>query len=199
MWSFSPMYTTSRSGSGDNTIWTDCNTAGLGLFDLPEVDPGFEDSDEWHISWHVAENELYPPSNETLGSDNIYPEYRTVSVRSCLSEPYSAPCKVFASGPFLLISLLCVLFGSLLSVLVSSFHWRKESCQCLGDDLKVFMTHGPDIARTSGTEPMVWKGTKKRWGQVVSRRMWLWTYIPIGVFLVGGTIVLCVFGSSSLQ
>lgn len=199
LWSFSPTCTTTRSGSGDNSIWTYCNTAGLGLFDLPEVDPGWEDSDEWHLSWHVAENELYPPSNEMFGSDNIYPEYRTVSVKYCLSEPYSAPCKVLATGPFLLISLLCVLFGSLLSVLVSSFHWRKESCQCLGDALKVFMTHGPHITRTSGTEPMVWKDTKKRWGQVVSRRMWLWTYIPIGVFLVGGTIVLCVFGSSSLQ
>ncbi|KAG6358968.1 hypothetical protein INS49_012488 [Diaporthe citri] len=51
----------------------------------------------------------------------------------------------------------------------------------------------------SDTDPIVWKDAKKRCGQVVSRRMWLWTYTPIGLFLVGGPVFFSVFGSSSLQ
>lgn len=204
LWSFSPICTASRSGTGENTIDTYCKDSKTSKFlsagfDLSEVDTGFEDPTVWHISWYLHENGFYQPSDWGFGSGSIYPEYQTVAVKYCLSEPYSAPCKVFASGPFLLISLVCVLLGFILSVLVSSFHWRKESCQCLGDALKVFITHGPGITRMSGAEPMVWKDAKKRWGKVVSRRMWLWTYIPIGVFLVGGTICLGVFGSSSLQ
>lgn len=202
LWSFSPMCTTERSGSGDNTIWTYCEggytTSGFGSAGSypPQVDIGSEVPKVWNISWYPEGND-YP--SDVFGSGDIYPEYQTLAVKYCLSEPYSAPCKVFVSGPFLLISLICVTLGSILSVLVSSFHWRKESCQCLGDALKVFMMHGPDITRMSGTGPMVWKDAKKRWGQVVSRRMWLWTYIPIGVFLLGGTILLGVFGFPSLQ
>lgn len=202
LWSFTPICSTTRSGSGSNLIWTSCRDSdtsefGSAGFDLPEFDGSSEVPNVWDIPWYPVGNEFYPTSQ--FGNGDIYPEYQTVAVKYCLSEPYSAPCKVFVSGPFLLISLVCVLMGSILSILVTSFHWRKESCQCLGDALKVFMVHGTDITRISGTGPVVWKDAKKRWGQVVSRRMWLWTYIPIGLFLVGGTICLCVFGSSSLQ
>lgn len=201
LWSFSPTCSAERSGSGDNTIWTYCSGVG---FNLP-LDIGSEFPKKgWNLSLYpygdecFGDDECYPsePPDGLFGNGQIYPEYQTPAVKYCLSEPYSAPCKVFVSGSFLLISLVCVLLESILSGLVSSFHWRKESCQCLGDALKVFMTHGPDITRVSGTGPMVWKDAKKRWGHVVSRRMWLWTYIPIGLFLVGGTICLCAFGGS---
>lgn len=200
LWSFSPICTTTRSGSSENAVWTYCKGEFVsGGYDLPEFDTSSEISKAWHTSWHSYGDEFYGPSDGAFESDKIYPEYQTVAVKYCLSEPYSAPCKIFVSGPFLLISLVCVLLGSILSVLVSSFHWRKESCQCLGDALKVFMIHGPDITRMCGTNPMVWKDAKKRWGQVVSRRVWLWTYIPIGLFLVGGTVFFSVFASRSLQ
>lgn len=150
----------------------------------------------WNITWQPYPY-LHYYSNPAFGNGDIYPQYQTLAVKYCLSEPYSAPCKVFVSSPFLLISLFCVLLGSLLSGVVSWFHWRKETCQCLGDALKVFMLHGPGISRTSSTGLIVWKDTTERWGRVVSRRMWLWTYIPIGVFLMGGTACFFALGGSA--
>lgn len=202
LWSFSAGCVTARAGRVGNDIPTFCSYSstswyGIDAFKVPWANADSGVPKAWNMTWKFSPYRGDP--SLVFRDGEINPEYQTLTVKYCLSEPYSAPCKVFVSGPFLLISLLCVLLGSILSIVASSLQWRRETCQCLGDALKVFMIQSPGISRISGTVPIVWKDSNKRWGRVVSRRMWLLTYIPIVLFLVGGTACFCAFGSSFLK
>lgn len=133
-------------------------------------------------------------------------KFRYVSVKYCLSEPYSAPCKIYASNFFLLVIMLCTLLGCTCSLLVARLCWYEETCQSLGDALQAFLKHGETFVQTRYTTPLgsegaassssrwtpvsKWRNATFRWGQVINKKRWLWTYVPIGIFLLGGSAAL---------
>lgn len=134
--------------------------------------------------------------------------FQSIMVKYCLSEPYQAPCKIYTSNFFLLVSLICTLLGFIVSVLVSYYSWSRETCQSLGDALQVFLKDGKSFITVSGalssgcnsndgelpiarwTPVLKWKRTRPKWGQTVSTTIWVCTYVPIGVVVLGGITVL---------
>lgn len=150
------------------------------------------------------------------GADMKVP-FQTPRVKYCLSEPYSAPCKVYVSNFFLLVTMLCTLFGCTCSTLIARFCWHKETCQSIGDALQVFLEDGesfvqmpgalPAGCNSGGTAPSParwtpmskWEAARPRWGQAVSKSMWLGAYVPIGMLLLAGSAALGAMGKNLSQ
>ncbi|PHH85729.1 hypothetical protein CDD83_11242 [Cordyceps sp. RAO-2017] len=136
-----------------------------------------------------------------LVPDHMDPALGSFTVDYCLSEPYVAPCKLAASTPILLINLACVLVGFASCSLIAYVCWNDESCQSLGDAIQALMGSSDLVfkaAASTDAEPssvIRWKETRKRWGHVVGRSMWFCTYVPIGLVLVGGSVVFVQFGA----
>lgn len=138
-------------------------------------------------------------------------------VKYCFSEPYSTPCKVYVSNFFLLVTMLCIFFGCACSTIITWSCWHEETCQSLGDVLQTFLKDGetffqmkgalaPDCA-SEGTSPPSnrstlvtnWKKARPQWGQSISRRTWLWTYVPMGILLLDAAANLGYFGKQVSQ
>lgn len=60
------------------------------------------------------------------------------------------------------------------------------------------MTRKFEGGESTHVQPLIWSNVERRWGRVVSKRMWLWTYIPIGLFLLGGTAMYSWLGVETL-
>lgn len=144
-------------------------------------------------------------------------EFQSSRIKYCLSEPYSAPCKVYVSNIFLLITTLCIFLGCTCSTLISRFCWHQDTCQSLGDALQVFLKEGQTFVQMPGASPVgghseitepastrwtpvdKWKEARPRLGQAISKRVWLWTYVPIGMLLLGGSAALGAMGENISQ
>jgi hypothetical protein len=138
---------------------------------------------------------------------NTSAAFQNISVKYCISEPYQAPCKVYASNFFLLVTLFCIFLGCICSVLVTYSCWHKETCQSIGDALQAFLKDGESFIQVPGAltsdcnlnsgEPSVtrwtpvlkWKGTRSTWGQTASTTIWIWTCVPIVIFVFGGSAI----------
>lgn len=210
LWSFATYCEVDREGYVNNGGYTKCS---LSYYDssCPELcaQQAWGEGvvrDNSSISWLIGPLD-----------DDIRDAFRVPRVKYCLSEPYFAPCKVYVSNFFLLVTMLCVLLGCICSALVARFCWHKETCQSLGDVLHVFLNHGkrfaqnPSDLREHGNQEAIeppsirwtpvskWKLSRHRWGQAISKRMWLWTYSPIGMLLLSGSSALGALGESISQ
>lgn len=134
---------------------------------------------------------------------HINPAFHSLPIDHCLSEPYPAQCKLVASASFLLINMACVLVGCASSALIAWVCWNYESCQVIGDALQAFMKNSDLVIDSSAykrshmelsTKLSMTNTTARRMGrrivtgrlgQVVSLKMWLWTYIPFALFILG--------------
>lgn len=212
LWSFAISCYVNRDGYYDNTGYTGCSLS----YENPS-ELGYDDRDLWggqdtfgdtsSISWFSSS------ANYTAMRD----AFQVQRVKYCLSEPYSAPCKIYLSNFFLLVTVLCVLLGWTCSILIARFCWHKETCQSLGDALQIFLKHGETVIQMpgilpagcspAGTAPLFtrwtpvrkWKAAGPRWGQAINKRMWLWTYVPIVTLLLGGSVALVAWGEDISQ
>lgn len=207
LWSFAISCYVNRDDFLDNGGFIQCSASDGN----PSYPNDYDSTDIWgqgtvgdtsNVSW------LRGSYNESFVSD----AFQIQRVKYCLSEPYSAPCKIYLSNFFLVVTLLCVLLGWACSILIVRFCWDKETCQSLGDALQVFLKDGeslvqvpgsfPTGCRPEGTSPpstrwtpvSKWEETRPRWGQAMSKKMWLWTYMPIGALLLGGSAALGALG-----
>lgn len=210
LWSFATYCEVNRDGFYDNGGYTKCrlsNDDSDGSFAYgPQAWGEGIVRDDSSISWLIG------PADH-----NMQDAFRIPRVKYCLSEPYSAPCKVYVSNFFLLVTMLCVLLGFICSTLIACFCWHKETCQTLGDVLHVFLETGetfvqmpsslPTGSDSEGIAPPFirwtpvskWKESRPRWGQAISKRMWFWTYVPISMLLLGGSSALGVLGKNISQ
>lgn len=192
LWSFATNCVTHRVGSDRNRQYSKCTGS------------DFRTTEDWD------EGTVANSSTACFLFDgwNINSEFQNVSVKYCLSEPYSPPCKVYVSNLFLLVTLLCTLLGCACSNLIARLCWHEETCQSLGDALQVFLKHGEAFVQVSCARPIgysqestapssmrwtpvkKWDNTRKLWGQAVSKKRWLATYVPIGILLSGGSAAL---------
>lgn len=159
-------------------------------------------------------------------SDGLYPcatESRVkITVRDALdfSPVYDVippPCIVYVSNFFLMVTILCIILGCTCSAFVARFCWHKETCQSLGDALQVFLEEGETLVQMPGTLPAgcnsegtappstrwtpvsKWEEARPRWGQAISKSMWLGTYVPIAALLLGGSAALAALRQSIPQ
>lgn len=210
LWSFATYCEVDRVGYHNNSGYTRCSlsndSADIQSMYIPQAWGEGLVRDNPSISW------LVHPVDPYMGD-----AFRNPRIKYCLSEPYSAPCKVYVSNFFLLITMLCVLLGCMLSASIARFYWHKETCQSLGDALDVFLKDGQTFVQKPGaipaghnseaTEPSPlrwtpvtkWKDSRPLWGQAISKRMWVWTYLPIGTLLLGGSAALGVLGENISQ
>lgn len=211
LWSFATFCEVDRVGYYNNGGYTRCgfsrgNDNGSGLI-APEP---------WGDSAIINISSISVLSSKVHDWD-MREIFQTPRAKYCLSEPYSAPCKVYVSNLFLLITTLCIFLGCTCSMVVTHFCWHKETCQSLGDALQAFLTDGeafvqlprefaavcnPEGAASYSTRWMPvtkWKEARPRWGQAASKRMWILTYAPIGVLLLGGSAALGALGKSISQ
>lgn len=205
LWSFSLSCKVDRDGNVDNRGSISCKLPYENHGDeLGQIDrgPGFADQRTEEDAWTI-----YGPAG-AWENFSMPSSYHSQTVKYCLSEPYSAPCKVYVSNLFLLITMFCVLLGCICSVLISRFCWDKETCQSLGDALQAFLKHGETFSQLrdnspyafipgSATPPRIqwtpictWTKTRMLWGRTVSKTVWLWTYVPIVAILFGGSAAL---------
>lgn len=211
LWSFAISCYVNRDGSYDNTGYTGCSLS----YENPS-EFGYDDRDLWgqdtvgdasSISWFSSSTNY-----SSMGD-----AFQIQRVKYCLSEPYSAPCKIYLSNFFLLVTVLCVLLGWTCSILIARFCWHKETCQSLGDALQIFLNDGETLIQMPGTLPAgcslagtaplstrwtpmsKWKEAGPRWGQAISKQIWLWTYVPIGTLLLGGSVALGAWGEDVSQ
>lgn len=212
LWSFdincsvdtqSGWYSTCRTSYDDNSALEEFETPGVGY--IYYTYPGEESVTE--IPW----------THSPLSPFNTSADFQSISVKYCLSEPYQAHCKIYASNFFLLLTLICILLGCTCSVLITYSSWYKETCQSLGDALQAFLKDGesfvqmPEVS-TLGCYPnseeyavsrwtpvLKWKGTRSKWSQNVSTTTWIWIYVPIGIVLLGGSAILGSFSLFILQ
>lgn len=186
------------------------------------------DTEMWHTSCKVSYDdnavgwdlwsiykEVSLPISWIHGPDsasNTSAAFQNISVKYCLSEPYQAPCKVYVSNLFILVTLSCVFLGFICSGLVTHCFWNKDTCQSLGDALQVFLRDGGGFVQVpgalnsdsnlSGGAPSVhrwtpilkWEEGRPRWGQAISTTTWVWIYVPMGISLVAAPVVLLIFG-----
>lgn len=211
LWSFATYCGVNRDGSYNNGGSTRCNvsynnTDGSGIY-VPE--PWGEDAlrDTSSTSWF----------SRPIDDSDLRVEFQTPHIKYCLSEPYSAPCKVYASNLFLFVTTVCILLGCTCSTVISRFCWHKDTCQSLGDALQAFLKDGETFVQIQGpslvggdsesieppstrwTPVYKWKEVRSRWGQAISKRVWLWTYAPIGTLLIGGSAALGALGENISQ
>lgn len=178
LWTFAINCDAHRFDEWNNKQYTSCDGSNLD-FSSPSV-------------W-------YPMGDQS----NISALFVDIRLKYCLSEPYSAPCKVFVSNLFLLVTMLCIIVGCTCSIVLARFCWHEGTCQSVGDALQTFLKEGGTFVQKPYTSPAgcnleggapsfmqwtpvrKWKKAKRRWGQAVGRKRWLWTYIPISVLLLG--------------
>lgn len=208
LWSFATYCEVNRVGSYDNSGSTRCSlsyddSGPSGTYTLEDWGEGaFRDTPS--MSW------LSSPVDDS----GLRVEFQTSRIKYCLSEPYSAPCKVYVSSFFLLVTMLCVFLGCTCSALISRSCRHKDTCQSLGDALQVLLKEGETFAQmpvssptggnSESTEPaptrwtpvIRWKEARPRLGQAISKRAWLWTYVPIGTLLLGGSAALGALGEN---
>lgn len=220
-----PAYTLETLGYYDpnllNSLWS------FAIYCKIDRYMGRVDTEMWHTSCKVSYDDnavgwdIWSSYNEKAlqiywtrtpdSAANRSPAFQNISVKYCLSEPYQAPCKVYVSNLFMLVTLSCVLLGFICSCLVTHSFWEKETCQSLGDALQVFLKDGgsfvqmPDTTNSGSnlgggaasdsrwTPVLQWEGGRPRWGQAISTTTWVWIYVPIGISLVGGSAVLQIF------
>lgn len=204
LWSFAVYCEVIREGFPDNNGLTSCHLSYDDVWAFFEYEDWGKSTitDTWDTSWPSSPIEI----------SSMRDAFQYPPVKYCLSEPYSAPCKVYISNFFLLVTTCCILLGCTCSTLVARFCWHKEPCQSLGDALQVFLKDGeafvqmPSILPTGcnpeGAAPpstrwtplSKWEGARLRWGQAISITMWIGTYVPITVILLVGSVVLGLLG-----
>lgn len=209
LWSFAVSCEINRDGDYCNEGDTECS---LSFDDFDGVYP----AENWGASGGRYDFGMDWPSSP-VESSSMRDAFQYPRVKYCLSEPYSAPCKVYISNFFLLVTMCCILLGCTCLTLGSRFFWHKETCQSLGDALQVFLKDGEAFVQmpkafpagcnledtapdpTRWTPVSKWERTRPRWGQAISKRMWIGTYVPIGVLLLGGSAALGLLGEGLLQ
>lgn len=213
LWSFATYCEVSRVDSYDNSGSTRCSllydVPGLSVLDKYTLEDWGEGAfrDTPSLSW------LSSPVDDS----DLSVEFQTSRIKYCLSEPYSAPCKVYVSNCFLLVTMVCILLGCTCSALISHFCRHEDMCQSLGDALQVFLKEGDAFAQmpvaspagidSESMEPAStrwtpvdrWKEDGPRLSQAISRRLWLCTYVPIGTLLLGGSTALAALGKNISQ
>lgn len=216
LWSFATYCEVNRDDAFLNGGYTACMSSydGSGQSDLSTQD--FFTQDPWGAA-ASRDTSSAPWFSSPYNVSDIRTAFQTPQVKYCLSEPYSTTCKVYASNFFLLITTLCILLGCTGSTLIARLCWHKETCQSLGDALRVFLKDGGAFAQKTSSIPAgcnsevtqtpcirwtpvsKWEESKPRWGQAISKRMWLWTYAPICTVLLGGSAALGALGKNISQ
>lgn len=211
LWSFATYCEVTRAGYYKNGGYTRCRLT------YNDSYQGWDfDSVPWGEGTVKDTSSIFWLSNSHNDSD-IRVAFQNPRAKYCLSEPYSAPCKVYVSNFFLLVTAVCVLLGCICSIWVARFCWYKETCQSLGDALQAFLRDRETFVQISSPLPAghdsevtpprstwwtpvsKWKEATPRWGQAINKTMWLWTYLPIGILLLGASIALGVFGENISQ
>lgn len=216
LWSFATYCEVNRDDAFLNGGYTTCMSSydGSGQSDL--FTQAFFTQDPWGAA-ASRDTSSAPWFSSPYNVSDIRVAFQTPQVKYCLSEPYSTTCKVYSSNFFLLITTVCILLGCIGSTLVSRLCWHKETCQSLGDALRVCLKDGGVFAQKTSaipagcnsevTQPLCirwtpvskWEDSKPRWGQAISKRMWLWTYAPICTVLLGGSAALGALGENISQ
>lgn len=209
LWSFAVYCEVNRDGFYCNDGETQCS---LSYDYIDDSYPG----ESWGESAGRDIFSMYWPSSPVAFS-SLRDAFQYPHVKYCFSEPYSAPCKVYISNFFLMITMCCTFLGCTCSTLVARFYRHKETCQSLGDTLQVFLKHGETFVQMPSTLPAgcnpedaaplstrwtpvsKWEGARPRWGQAISKRMWIGTYVLIGVLLFGGSAALGLLGEGLSQ
>lgn len=208
LWSFAVYCEVRREGYYDNAGYTQCS-----------VSKNMSETSDLYAaeSWGGMPNSIFRRSTPVGSSFMMRGAFEDPQVKYCLSEPYSAPCKVYVSNFFLLVTISCILFGSTCSTLIARFCWHKETCQSLGDALQAFLksrgtflqtpgafaggciSEGPSPPSTRWT-PVSKRGSPgPRLGHAISKKIWLWTYVPIGMLLLGSSATLGALGHDISQ
>lgn len=217
LWSFAIYCEANRVDSHLNFGLTECLPSNGSHFveNLKYCEECFEEAKEESLlplGFDQTADFAFNPWFFELRTGHMRAAFQNMTVKYCLSEPYSAPCKVYISNFFILVTVSSILLGCICSILITVFCWHNETCQSLGDALQIFLKDGekfvqvtcasfpcphaerptPSLRRWTPTRK--WNNVSKRWGQGVSRMVWFWTYTPIGMSLLGGSAALGVLG-----
>lgn len=208
LWSFATYCEVNRVGSYDNSGSTRCSLS----HDVSDLS-GTYTLEDWGARAFSDTSSTSWLSSPVDDSD-LKVEFQTSRIKYCLSEPYSAPCKVYVSSFFLLVTMLCVFLGCTCSTLISRSCRHKDTCQSLGDALQVLLKEGETFAQMPVSSPAGgisesmgpaptrwtpvdrWKEARPRLGQAITKQVWLWTYVPIGTLLSGGSAALGALGEN---